>query len=129
MNNTRTRLAAAALSAVLAGVMAPAFTASADDAAQATVLEQQVSQATVSRSLEGVVVTAHTNPFSGSDQRLALLNASLPLDTGSSAVEPTSLQRVAALFPRNPNAATGEARFMMDRTATPVSSNYDLGGR
>jgi len=86
-------------------------------------VDQASAPLTVSRSLEGVVVTAHGNPFLGSDQRLAMLNASLPLDTGSSAAGPTDLQRLAALFPRNPDAAIGEARRMMERTAAPVSAN------
>ena len=120
MNNTRTRLAAAALSAALAGVIAPAF---ADGAARPSDLEFQIGQATVSRSLQGVVVTAPGNPFSAADQRLALLDASLPLDTGGSAAAPTDLQRLAGLFPHSPNTATGEARRMMERTRVPVSAN------
>lgn len=120
MNNTRTRLAAAALSAALAGIIAPAF---AGGAAQPSDLEYQVDQATVSRSLEGVVVIAPADPFTAADQRLALLDASLPLDTGSSTATPTDLQRFAALFPHSLNAATGEARRMMERTSVPVSAN------
>jgi uncharacterized membrane protein len=124
MNNHRKRLYAAALSAVLAGLMGPALTAGADGTAQRSSLEQQVDEAIApSQSLEGVVVTPGNNPLLRSDQHLAMLSASLPLDAQSGAAQPTDLQRVAALFPGSPDAATGEARRMMERSRAPASPN------
>jgi hypothetical protein len=127
----RIRFYAAAVSAVFAGLMGPVLTASADDIAQQSQLEQQVDRAvaptTEGQSLEAVVVTANGNPLLRSDQRLAMLNASLPLDASSGAAQPTSFERVAALFPESPDAATGEARRMMDRSRAPASTNYGAG--
>lgn len=100
--------------------------------AQQSDLKLQVDAATatgpaaVSQPLKGVVVTGNSNPLRRSDQRLAMLNASLPLDADNSAAEPTGLQRVAALFPESPDAATGEARRMMERNYTaPGGSDHD----
>jgi hypothetical protein len=131
MNTYRKGLYAAVFSAVLAGVMGPAFAASADDSEQPSNLERQVDAAdaavTVSQSLKGIVVTPNNNPLLRSDQRLALLTGSLPLDVDSSAVQPTELQRLEALFPHNPEAATGEARRMIERSRTQVSGGYGAG--
>ena len=127
-NNYRKQLYAAAFAAVLAGGLGSAFAASADD------LETQVAAAAaaapVNHSLAGVVITGNSNAFLRSDQRLALLNASLPLDAKDGTAQQSELRRVAALFPRNPNAADGEARRMMERSqALPSGSdpNGDLG--
>jgi hypothetical protein len=132
MNNYRAT--AAAKLAILA-LAASAFAAQA----QQPDLEAQVDVATTNpavshQSLQGVVVNGGGNALLRSDERVALLSASLPLDTGSSVTQTTDLQRVAALFPRNPNTATGEARRMMDRSfAPPAGTDADgdlpLGGR
>jgi len=100
--------------------------------AQQPDLELQVAAATVvapvaaNQSLKGIVVTGYSNPLLRSDQQLAMLNASLPLDAQNGAAQPTDLQRVAALFPVSPNAATGESRRMMERSyAPPAGSDPD----
>ena len=108
--------------------------------AQESDLEVQVNAAAGSapvvagQSLAGVVVTGYSNPLLGSDQRVAMLKASLPLGAGSSAVESTGLQRLVAVFPRSPNVAEGEARRMMERGHTPPSGsdpdgNFAVGTR
>ena len=97
--------------------------------AQESDLEFQVDAVTaaapvvVGQPLRGVVVTGNSNPLLRSDQRLAMLNASLPLDAKSSATAPTDLQRLAMLFPQEPNAAVGEARRMMERSHTPPAGS------
>ena len=100
--------------------------------AQQPDLELQVAAATVvapvaaNQSLKGIVVTGYINPLLRSDQRLAMLNASLPLDGKNGAAQPTELQQVAALFPQSPNAAAGESRRMMERSyAPPVAQDPD----
>lgn len=118
--NYRKLLFAAAFSTLLAGAASPAFAAGTD-------LESQVDAATatpVSQSLQGVVVTGSSNPLLRADQRIALLNASLPLDTGNNAAQPNTYQRVAALFPESPETATGEAQRVFERTRAPVSGTY-----
>ncbi len=131
MNNYRKQFYAAAFSAVLAGVVGPAFAGSAEVAVQQSDLELQVDAASaapvaVSQSLEGIVVTGNNNPLFRSDQRLALLDASLPLDAKNGAAQAGDLQRVVALFPESPDAATGEARRVLERTRMPVDAAYDL---
>jgi hypothetical protein len=92
--------------------------------AQESDLEQQVDAAmAVSQPLAGVIVTGHSNPLLRSDQRLAMLKASLPLGATSTAVQPTDLQRVVGVFPRQPDAAIGEARRMMERGQTPPTGS------
>jgi hypothetical protein len=122
------RLHTAAFVAAFAAVMGPSLSARADGATQQSQLELQVDEAvapsTVSQPLAGVVVTPGSNPLLRSDQRLALLSDSLPLDAKSGSVQPTDLQRLAALFPHTPEAATGDARRMMERNRAPASSNY-----
>jgi hypothetical protein len=131
MNNYRKGFYAAAFSATLAGGLGAAFAASADTAGQPANLETQVEAAAAAapagRSLQGVVVNGNGNAFLRSDQRLALLNASLPLDDGNSTVERSDLQRVVALFPRSANASAGEARRMMERGHT-LPSGPDADG-
>lgn len=126
MNNYRKMLHAAALSAMLAAA-GPAFAAGGD--LQSQVDAASAAPAGVSQSLQGVVVTGYNNPLLRSDQRLALLDASLPLDTRSNAAQPDDLQRVVALFPESPDAATGEARRVMERTRMPVNAAYGLGAQ
>lgn len=96
--------------------------------AQQSDLESQINAAAgnspaAGQSLAGVVVTGYGDPLLRSDQRVALLKASLPLGASSTAVESTGLQRLVAVFPRNPNAAEGEARRMMERGHTPPSGS------
>lgn len=97
--------------------------------AQQSDLESQINAAAgnapvaAGQSLARVVVTGYGDPLLRSDQRVALLKASLPLGASSTAVEPTGLQRLVAVFPRNPNAAEGEARRMMERGHTPPSGS------
>ena len=121
MKNLKTKLAILALAA-------SGFTAQA----QASDLELQVAAATaagpvaVSQSLGGVVITGHSNPLLRSDQRVAMLQASLPLGAKSTAAEPTDLQRLVALFPQKPEASVGEARRMMERgQAAPSGPDPD----
>lgn len=96
--------------------------------AQESGLERQVNAASVvSQPLNSIVITGSGNPLLRSDQRIAALSASLPLDASASAGA-TSLERVVALFPQDPNAATGEARRMMERGHTPPSGS-DPDGR
>lgn len=102
--------------------------------AQESDLEVQVNAAAgnapivAGQSLAGVVVTGYSNPLLGSDQRVAMLKASLPLGANNAAVEPTGFQRLVAVFPRNPNAAEGVARRMMERSHTPPSGSDPDGG-
>lgn len=119
-NNHRQLLFAAAFSAVLAALSGPALAANAD-------LQSQVDAAAaapVSQSLQGVVITGRNNPLLRADQRIALLSASLPLDTGSSVGQPAAFQRVVALFPQSPEDASGEAQRVFERTRAPVSGTY-----
>lgn len=124
-NNLRQQIQAAAFSALLAGGLGAAFAASAGD------LQSQVDAAArpvaEGPSLAGVVVTGSGDAFLRSDQRLALLSASLPLDAKDSAAQQSGLRRVAGLFPRSPDAAAGEARRMMERGHT-LPSGPDADG-
>ena len=90
--------------------------------AQQSDLQAKVNAATAASSsqfLRGVVVTGSSDPLLRSDQRIALLSASLPLDAGSRAAQPATYERVVALFPQSPNRATGEARRRMESGQTP----------
>ncbi|MDB5974551.1 MAG: hypothetical protein JWR07_1311 [Nevskia sp.] len=102
--------------------------------AQESGFESQVNAAAgnapvvAGQSVAGVVVTGYSDPLLRSDQRVAMLQASLPLGATNTAVEPTSLQRLVAVFPRNPNAAEGDARRMMERGHMPPSGSDPDGG-
>ncbi|HWY24891.1 MAG TPA: hypothetical protein VNX47_08220, partial [Nevskia sp.] len=94
--------------------------------------ERQVEAATAaspvvaSQSLEGVVITGNSNALLRSDRRLAMLNASLPLDANGRAEQRADWRQLAALFPQKPDAAVGEPRRMMERSlAPPAGSDAD----
>jgi hypothetical protein len=129
MNNVRKGLYAAVLSLGLSG-----FAARAQQSDLQVRIDAADAADPVSQPLSGIVVTGNGNPFLRSDQRLAMLNASLPLGADNGAVQSSYLERVAALFPHSPEAAGGEARRMMERGHTlPAGSDPDgdiaLGGR
>jgi hypothetical protein len=95
--------------------------------AQESNLESQINAA-AGQPLTGVVVTGYSDTLLRSDQRVGMLKASLPLGGNGTATEPTNLQRLVAVFPRNPNVAEGEARRMMERGHTPPSGSDPDGG-
>jgi hypothetical protein len=104
-----------------------ALTVSAAARAQESGLDRQVdaaaaAQQAASQPLQGIVVTGSSNPLLRADQRLALLGASLPLDARNGIEQPAGWQRVALLFPQDPDAAEGEARRMMARNLAPPAS-------